>query len=103
MANKKNRAINFTDGFSIIKYMAENIKKAEKLTVLAKDLGLTLPVLAIAWCLKNSNVSTVILGASKTAQLKENFKASEAKNKLTPEVIQHIEKILNNVPTKPEF
>lgn len=81
----------------------ENIKKAEKLTVLAKDLGLTLPVLAIAWCLKNPNVSTVILGASKTAQLKENFKAIEAKNKLNPEVMQQIEKILNNAPTKPAF
>ncbi len=81
----------------------ENIKKAEKLTALAKDLGMTLPVLAIAWCLKNNNVSTVILGASKTAQLKENFKASEAKNKLTSEVIQQIEKILNNAPIKPTF
>lgn len=81
----------------------ENIKKAEKLTALAKDLGMTLPVLAIAWCLKNNNISTVILGASKTAQLKENFKASEAKNKLTPEVIQQIEKILNNAPIKPTF
>lgn len=81
----------------------ENIKKAEKLTVLAKDLGMTLPVLAIAWCLKNINVSTVILGASKTAQLKENFKAIEAKNNLTPEVMRHIEKILNNAPTKPTF
>lgn len=81
----------------------ENIKKAEKLTVLAKDLGMTLPVLAIAWCLKNPNVSTVILGASKTTQLKENFKASETKNKLTPDVLLQIEKILNNTPTKPTF
>jgi voltage-dependent potassium channel beta subunit len=81
----------------------ENIKKAEKLTALAKDLGMTLPVLAIAWCLKNNNVSTVILGASKTAQLKENFKASEAKNKLTPEVMLQIDKILNNTPIKPNF
>lgn len=81
----------------------ENIKKAEKLTVLAKDLGMTLPVLAIAWCLKNENVSTVMLGASKTSQLKENFKAIEAKNNLTPEVMQQIEKILNNTPTKPAF
>lgn len=81
----------------------ENIKKAEKLTALAKDLGMTLPVLAIAWCLKNNNVSTVILGASKTAQLKENFKASEAKNKLTPEVMLQIDKILNNTPVKPNF
>jgi aryl-alcohol dehydrogenase-like predicted oxidoreductase len=81
----------------------ENIKKAEKLTVLAKDLGMTLPVLAIAWCLKNDNVSTVILGASKTTQLKENFKAIEAKKNLTPEVMAKIEKILNNVPARPAF
>lgn len=81
----------------------ENIKKAEKLTALAKDLGMTLPVLAIAWCLKNNNVSTVILGASKTAQLKENFKASEAKTKLTDDVMEQIEKILNNTPVKPTF
>jgi voltage-dependent potassium channel beta subunit len=81
----------------------ENIKKAEKLTALAKDLGMTLPVLAIAWCLKNDNVSTVILGASKTAQLKENFKASEVKNKLTPDILLQIEKILNNAPAKPSF
>lgn len=81
----------------------ENIKKAEKLSVLAKDLGMSLPVLAIAWCLKNQQVSTVILGASKSAQLKENFKAIDAKNKLTPDVIEQIEKILNNKPVIPTF
>ena len=81
----------------------ENIKKAEKLSVLAKDLGMSLPVLAIAWCLKNQQVSTVILGASKTAQLKENFKAIEAKNKLTTDVMLQIEKILNNTPVRPAF
>ncbi|MGE0562236.1 MAG: potassium channel beta subunit family protein [Flavobacteriales bacterium] len=81
----------------------ENIKKAEKLSALAKDLGMTLPVLAIAWCLKNNNVSTVILGASKTTQLKENFKAIEAKSKLTADVMLQIEKILNNTPIKAPF
>lgn len=103
--NPKNTRLNM-EGMDWLKKNVlekENIKKAEKLTVLAKDLGMTLPVLAIAWCLKNPNVSTVILGASKTAQLKENFKASEAKNKLTPEVIQQIEKFLNNAPIKPTF
>ena len=81
----------------------ENIKKAEKLSVLAKDLGMSLPVLAIAWCLKNQQVSTVILGASKTAQLKENFKAIDGKQKLTLEVMGQIEKILNNTPVRPTF
>ena len=64
---------------------------------------MSLPVLAIAWCLKNQQVSTVILGASKTAQLKENFKAIEAKNKLTTDVMLQIEKILNNTPVRPAF
>ncbi|MCB0381294.1 MAG: aldo/keto reductase [Flavobacteriales bacterium] len=81
----------------------ENIKKAEKLSVLAKELGMSLPVLAIAWCLKNQQVSTVILGASKTAQLKENFKAIAAKEKLTPDVMNAIEKALGNKPEHPIF
>lgn len=81
----------------------ENIKRAEKLGLFAKDLGISLPVLAIAWCLKNENVSTVMLGASKTSQLTENFKAVEAKSKLTPEVMTKIDQILNNVPVRPAF
>lgn len=81
----------------------ENIKKTEKLTVLAKDLNMSLPVLALSWCLKNQNVSTVILGASKSSQLKENFKATEAKQKLTPEIMEKINIILNNTPVRPTF
>ena len=81
----------------------ENLKKVEKLEKLAKELKLSLPVLAIAWCLKNENVSTVMLGASKTSQLKENFKAVEAKTKLTEDVMEKIEKILDNKPTAPTF
>jgi len=60
----------------------------------ADGLGLSLPVVAIAWCLKNSCVSTVILGASKTAQLEENLKAVEAQDALTPDVMVRIDKIL---------
>ncbi len=81
----------------------ENLKKVEKLEKLAKELKLSLPVLAISWCLKNENVSTVMLGASKTSQLKENFKAVEAKTKLTEDVMQKIEKILDNKPVAPTF
>jgi len=76
----------------------ENMKKVKQLTVFAKELGLSMPVLALAWCLKNENVSTVILGASKTSQLEENFKALEAKQKLTTEVMEKIEGILQNKP-----
>ncbi|MCB9335857.1 MAG: aldo/keto reductase [Flavobacteriales bacterium] len=81
----------------------ENLKTVEKLEKIGSDLGLSLPILAIAWCLKNPNVSTVMLGASKTAQLKENFKAIAAKEKLTPDVMNAIEKALGNKPEHPIF
>lgn len=70
------------------------LKKVEELKVIAKELGLSLPVFAIAWCLKNPRVSTVILGASKLAQLEENLKAVEAQDLLTPEVMERVEQVL---------
>jgi voltage-dependent potassium channel beta subunit len=80
-----------------------NLAKVRKLSVFAKEINLTLPVLAIAWCLKNENVSTVILGASKTSQLTENFKALEAKKQLTDEVMQKIEEIMSNKPKHADY
>ncbi|KPF69632.1 alcohol dehydrogenase [beta proteobacterium AAP99] len=65
----------------------------DKLEKIAKELGCTLSQLAIAWCAKNPNVSTVITGASKLAQVKENMKAVDVIAKLTPEVIAKIEEI----------
>ncbi|MFC3148445.1 potassium channel beta subunit family protein [Piscinibacterium candidicorallinum] len=65
----------------------------DKLEKVAKELGCTLSQLAIAWCAKNPNVSTVITGASKLAQVKENMKAVDVIAKLTPEVIAKIEEI----------
>ena len=70
------------------------LKKVEELRSIAKELGFSLPVLAIAWCLKNPRVSTVMLGASKTTQLEENLKAVEAQDLLTPEVLAKVERAL---------
>lgn len=81
----------------------EKLEKSRKLTVFAKELGVSLPVLAIAWCLKNKNVSTVILGASKKAQLQENFSALDAQKLLTDEVMNKIEEILQNKPKFPDY
>ena len=53
----------------------ENQEKVKKLYQLAQDLGVSLTNLSIAWCLKNPNVSSVILGATKTSQLEENLKS----------------------------
>jgi len=64
-----------------------------KLAAIAKGLGTSLPCLAIAWCLKNPNISTVILGASKVEQLTENLGALAVGEKLTPAVMKAIDAI----------
>jgi len=63
----------------------------------AEETGLSLPRLAVAWCLKNPNVSTVILGASKVEQLEENLQASEDKALLDESVMEKIEEIFSSV------
>ena len=81
----------------------ERISAVLALGNLAKELGLSLPVISLAWCLKNPNVSTVILGASKLQQLQENMQALEAQLLLTVEVMQRIEDILQNKPEFPAY
>ncbi|MBU2493477.1 MAG: aldo/keto reductase [Bacteroidetes bacterium] len=74
------------------------IEKVKKLEPLAKDLGVSLANLALAWCLKNENVSTVITGASNEKQVKENMKSLDVAEKLTDEVMNKIDAILDNKP-----
>ena len=57
---------------------------------IANELGVTMAQLSIAWCLKNKNVSSVILGASKTSQLKENLKALEVYPKLDEQIMNFL-------------
>lgn len=66
------------------------IEKTKKLSAIAENLGCTLAQLAIAWCLKNPNVSSVITGATKKEQLMENLGALLVKPKLTAEVMKKI-------------
>lgn len=70
----------------------------KKLKVVSDRLGCTLPQLCLAWCLKNNNVSVMLLGASKMTQLEENIKCLEILPKLTDKVMEELEKILNNKP-----
>ncbi len=74
------------------------IEKVKKITKVAEGIGTNMANLAIAWCLKNPNVSTVITGASKVSQVVENMKAGETKALLTDEVMAEIEVILDNKP-----
>jgi len=79
----------------------ERLRKVRALNKIALELDTTMAVMSIAWCLKNPNVSTVILGASKTHHLKENLKALEVEKQMTDEVMQRIEAILENAPEHP--
>ncbi len=76
----------------------EKIKKVDQLMVIAEKLDCTMAQLALAWCLKNPNVSTVITGASKPEQVVENMAALEVVPRLTDEVMDQIEEILDNKP-----
>jgi len=76
----------------------EKLQVVKNLGAVAKDLGATQAQLALAWVLKNPNVSTVITGASRPEQVGENIKAIEVAEKLTPDVMERIESILGNKP-----
>ncbi|MEN9317816.1 MAG: hypothetical protein RL712_386 [Bacteroidota bacterium] len=78
-------------------------KKVAQLLGLAADLGVSMPQLGVAWCLKNSDVSTVILGATKPEQLQETLTAPTILPLLTEEVMGRIEDILQNKPQHPQY
>ncbi|PSS36789.1 hypothetical protein PHLCEN_2v1333 [Hermanssonia centrifuga] len=76
------------------------IEKVKKLTKLAEEeLGCNTAQLALAWVARHPTTSTVILGATKPAQVLDNLKAIEVIPKLTPEVLEKIEQILGNKPS----
>ena len=64
-----------------------------KLEAMADDLDCTVGQLAIAWAAHNPHVSTVITGASKIEQLKDNLGAADVIIRLTPDVMVQIDKI----------
>ncbi|OLE75187.1 alcohol dehydrogenase [archaeon 13_1_20CM_2_54_9] len=80
----------------------KNIEKVKQLETIAKNLDCTMAQLALAWCLKNPNVSTVITGATRPEQVVENMKAADIIPKLEPEVMEQIEQVLENEPRSNE-
>lgn len=72
----------------------EALVRVKALGDFASEIGVSLPHLAVAWCLKNPNVSSAITGSSRVEQVRDNMKAIEALPKLTPEAMQRIEDIL---------
>jgi voltage-dependent potassium channel beta subunit len=76
----------------------QEIEKVKQMMPIADDLGCTMAQLALAWCLKNPHVSTVITGASKPEQVTENMKALEVVEKLDDDLMVRLEEILDNKP-----
>lgn len=74
------------------------IEKVKRMEPIARELDCTLAQLALAWCLKNPNVSTVITGASNVDQVVENLKAIDIVESLTNEIMERLERILDNKP-----
>ena len=94
------------EGFDWLKdrWMKENfLDKIKKLSLLANELSISVAQLSIAWCIKNPNVTTAILGASRKEQLLENLKALDAAEKLNAEIMKRIEDIVQTKPVLPEF
>jgi voltage-dependent potassium channel beta subunit len=79
------------------------VARAVELNKIADEMGVKLAHLALAWCLKNPNVSTVITGASKLEQVEENMKALDVLPQLTDDVMEKIEGVLDNKPEPLEF
>jgi len=79
----------------------ERIEKVQRLAGVAEDLGCTTAQLALAWCLQNPHVSTVITGASRPEQVEENMQALEVADALDAEVMETIASILDNEPEPP--
>lgn len=77
------------------------LAKVAELQKLAKRAGLPIHHMALLWCLANPHVSTVILGASRPSQLKDNIAALESKAKLTPDLMAQIDTVLGNRPEGP--
>jgi len=83
--------------------MQESIKKVQLLGAMAKALKVSTASLSIAWCIKNPNVSTAILGATNKAQLVDNLTAIDTAALLTAEMMEQIENIFETKPKLPEW
>lgn len=81
----------------------DRLERVRGLQKIAQDMGASVAKLALAWCLKNPNVSTVILGASKLHHLEENLSALDLVSRLDDSVMEKIEDILENKPERPAW
>jgi voltage-dependent potassium channel beta subunit len=79
------------------------IEKVKAAGEIARELDCTMAQFALAWCLKNKNISSVITGASRPEQIGENVKAVQIAEKITPEMMKRVDEIMGNAPSKLEY
>lgn len=94
------------EGFEWLKDRTLSEKRIESIRQLesvARELDTSLATLSISWCIRNPNVTTAILGATKEEQLKENLKALDLYPKLTPEIMERIDGIMGTKPVMPQY
>ena len=85
------------------KWMQEDfLNKVKGLNTLAQELDISMAQLSIAWCIKNPNVTTAILGATNKEQLLQNLGSIEAAEKLNDALMQRIDEIVQTKPVLPE-
>jgi voltage-dependent potassium channel beta subunit len=79
----------------------QRLEKSRRLAALAASIGIPLHHLALLWCLNNPNVSSIILGASRLEQVKDNLTVLDNRHKLNQNVAHQIEEIMANRPVDP--
>ncbi|GMF57901.1 unnamed protein product [Phytophthora fragariaefolia] len=77
---------------------ADRVAKADKLKTISEELGAAMPVFAIAWCLSNDNVSTVLIGAKTAQQLEQNLEALKVVDLITADVKTRVNKLVPCIP-----
>lgn len=94
------------EGFEWLKdktYVKEKVEKVSRLEKIAQSLNTSLATMAIAWCIRNSNVTTAILGATREEQLLENLKALDVYPALTLDIMEEIDAIMGTAPEQSEY
>lgn len=87
-----------------LSWLREDLLRPDRLAAVAQlepiaaELGCTLAQLALAWCARHPGVSTVITGASRVEQVRENMQALDVLPRLVPEVLERVEAVLQNRP-----
>ncbi|KAL2815406.1 putative voltage-gated potassium channel subunit beta [Aspergillus cavernicola] len=98
--NEDRSVMNMYHGILASETGKKYLESVRGLMEIADSLGCTCAQLALAWILKNDNVSSVLTGASRPSQITENVKAVQVAHRVTPEIMEQIDKLFQNKPTR---